>query len=281
MMMSEAPPSINPLESLEIKLLLEAIFQRFGDDFRGHHIDWLRPRLREFMQLHEVVTVSELQNLILHHPGYIDALLNNLDAREPVLFDPPKSQLHWRELLVPWLRSCPDPKIWIADCVAPEDVFGVAILLSEENLTDKAHLYATSRSASLLEKTRSGYFPQARFARYQENYVLAGGTGSLKKYVHQVDGETAFSPSLVEHVTWAEYDLATDASFNEFEAIICAGGLAQYATPLRRRALQLFSDSLPVFGLLSLPGATTVKPAEAAVHFDIVSAQQGIYRKIR
>jgi chemotaxis protein methyltransferase CheR len=268
------------LETLEIKLLLEAIFQRFGDDFRGHHIDWLRPRLQEFMQLHQLDTVSELQNRVLHHSDYIEALLNSLDTRAPMFFAPPKSLLHWRELLVPWLRSCPDPKIWIADCVAAEDVFGMAILLSEENLADKTRVYATSRSVSLLEKARSGYFPHAQFARYQENYVLAGGTGSLKKYVHHVDGETVFSPALVEHVTWAEYDLATDASFNEFAAIICAGGLVQYATPLRRRALQLFSDSLPVFGLLSLPGSTSVKPSEAAVRFDIVSAQQGIYRKL-
>ncbi len=280
-MMSDALQPINALESLEIKLLLEAIYQRFGDDFRGHHIEWLRTRLQEFMLIHEVTTVSELQNLVLHHPGYIDALLNSLDAREPALFSPAKSLLQLRELLVPWLRSCPAPKLWIADCVAAEDVFSLAILLSEENLADKTHIYATSRSANLLEKARSGYFPQERFACYQDNYVLAGGTGSLKKYIHQANGEAAFSHRLVEHVTWAEYDLATDASFNEFEAIVCAGGLAQYATALRRRALQIFSDSLPVFGVLGLPGATTVKPAEAAVRFDIVSAQQGIYRKIR
>lgn len=279
--MSDTLQPINPLDALEIKLLLEAIFQRFGDDFRGYNIAWLHAQLQAFLQIHEIATVSELQNLILHHSGYIDALLNSLEARAPALFAPPKGLLQLRALLVPWLRSCPAPKIWIADCVAAEDVFGIAILLSEENLADKTHIYATSRSASLLEKTRGGYFPHEQFACYQENYVLAGGTGSLKKYVQQIHGETAFSPALVEHVTWAEYDLATDASFNEFEAIICAGGLAQYATALRRRALQIFSDSLPVFGVLGLPGATTVKPAEAAVCFDIVSAQQGIYRKIR
>lgn len=280
-MMSQATPSMNSLEALETKLLLEAIFQRFGDDFRGYHSEWLRARLQGFMQAHEVATLSELQNLVLHQPGFIEALLNTLDTRARALFDAPKSLLQLRDLLVPWLRSCPDPKIWIADCVAAEDVFGMVIILSEENLADKTLIYATSRSANCLEKVRSGYFPPERLASYQENYILAGGAGSLKKYIHYIDGETAFSPALMEHVTWAEYDLATDASFNEFEAIVCAGGLAQYATPLRRRALQIFSDSLPVFGLLSLSGLTTVKPAEAATCFDIVSARQGIYRKIR
>jgi chemotaxis protein methyltransferase CheR len=267
------------LEELEIKLLLEAIYQRFGDDFRGHQILWLRPRLLEFMQLHALDTVSELQHRVLHQPDYIAALLNSLDARTPALFAQPKRFLQWRQRLVPWLRSCPDPKIWIADCAAAEDVFSLAILLAEENLADKTQVYATSRRLKLLEDARTGDFSRAEFACYQENYILAGGTGSFKKYVRHTNGNTGFDPALIEQVIWAEYDLATDASFNEFAAIVCAGGLAQYATPLRRRALQVFSDSLPVFGLLLLPENAVVKPAEAALHFDIVSTQQGIYRK--
>lgn len=279
--MSEALQPVQPLEALEIKLLLEAIYQRFGDDFRGYQLEHIRPQLHWFMQAHALDTVSGLQQLVLHEEGYIDALLNTLDAREPMLFESPKSLLKLRELLVPWLRSCPAPNMWIADCAAAEDIFALAILLCEENLLAKTRIYATNRSAHMLEKTRTGQVTFERLAHYQENYRLAGGTVALKHYFQLRNGEASFCDSLLAQVTWAQYDLATDASFNEFEAIVCIGGLARYATGLRRRALQIFSNSLPVFGVLALPGATTLKPAEVTAHFDIVSVQQGIYRKHR
>ena len=269
------------LEDLEISLLLEAIFQRFGDDFRSYSREPLRYRLQGFMRLHEIATISNLQNLALHHPGYKDALLRCLDSREPALFEHPEHTRELRKILVPWLRSCPAPKVWINDCVAAEDVYSIAIVLMEENLHQKTRIFATSSNALLLNQAREGRFALEKREQYQQNYAQAGGTQLLSNYYQQIAGDAVFHADLASNVTWAQYNLGTDASFNEFELIICRGGLTDYASRLRRRALNLFYESQPMFGLLSIIGADYAEIARVMPFYQVVSNRLGIYRRIR
>lgn len=269
------------LENLEIALLLEAIFQRFGDDFRGHQKDVIRRKIRSFMYAHDIATVSALQNRVLHDSTYIDALLRALDARPSGLFDHPEHILNLRKVLVPWLRSCPAPKVWIAECAAAEDVYSLAILLAEEGLHNKTRIFATGANAALLAEAREGRFPLDKLEEYEENYLLAGGTQSLANYYDVVDGVGVFDRELDKNITWAQYNLRTDASFNEFELIVCRGGLGDYASRLRRRALQLFYDSLPTFGMLSIPGADYAEVAPFVSGYKVLSPTHGLFQRVR
>lgn len=268
------------LEELETTLLFEAIFQRFGDDFRNHLKKNMTVKLHRFMQTHGIATISALQNRVLHDPCYIDALLCALDGQTTSLFDHPQHLLELRKLMVPWLRSCPAPKIWIAECASAEDVFALAILLQEEGLYSKTRIFATSANATLLNEAREGRFAIDKLGAYEKNYQLAGGTQSLANYYEQVNGSAVFHSQLSRKITWAQYNLATDASFNEFELIICRGGLSDYTSRLRKRVLQVFSDSLPIFGFLSLYGADYGEIAGLIANYKAVSPKQGLYQKV-
>jgi chemotaxis protein methyltransferase CheR len=59
-------------------------------------------------------------------------------------------------------------------------------------------------------------------------------------------------PQLRNRITWAQYNLVTDASFNEFQLIVCSRALADFGPVLRQRTLKLFHDSLSLFGVLGL-----------------------------
>ena len=269
------------LEDLETTLLLEAIFQRFGDDFRGYQKEIIRRKLHGFMLAHNVSTVSELQRRVLHESTYVDALVCALDSRSVGLFDHPEHVLELRKILAPWLRSSPAPKVWIAECSAPEDVYAIAILLMEEGVYYKTQIYATGANATLLNEARQAKFSLEKVQRYEENYRLAGGTQSLANYFDQVQGEAIFRAELERNITWSQYNLCTDASFNEFELIICCGSLNDYASRLRRRALQLFYDSLPAFGILSIPDANYSDLMPFASLYNALSTRHGLYQKNR
>jgi hypothetical protein len=57
---------------------------------------------------------------------------------------------------------------------------------------------------------------------------------------------------LNSRITWAQYNLVTDASFNEFQMILGHRALPDFGPSLRKRVLQLFDDSLAPFGMLAL-----------------------------
>ncbi len=269
------------IEDLEISLLLEAIFQRFGDDFRSHQREAIRRKLHGFMLAHGILTISMLQNLVLHEPTYIDALLGALDAHPASLFDYPKHIKELRKVLGPWLRSCPAPKVWIAECSAAEDVYGVAILLMEEGVYHKTQIYVTGTNAVLLSDAREGKFSLEKLALYEENYFRSGGTESLADYYLEVDGLGVFRSELKRNITWAQFNLGTDASFNECELIVCRSNLGDYTSRLRRRMLKVFNDSLPTFGILSIVGQDARDTEFFTAFYEVISSQYGLYRKIR
>ena len=273
--------SFNTLADLEVTLLLEAIFQRFGDDFRGYKREVMLRKLYGFMLAHNVRTISSLQDHVLHDPTYIDAVLYALDAHPSSLFDYPKHMQELRKVLIPWLRSCPAPKIWIAECTAAEDVFSLAIMLMEEGIYHKTRIFATGANATLLSEAREGKFSLEKLALYEENYIRAGGTESLSHYYVEQDGVGIFRTELDRNITWAQYNLGTDASFNEFELIVCRGGLGDYTSQLRRRILKLFSDSLPTFGILSIVGHDYADITPFLSLYTAISSKHGLYRKIR
>ena len=154
-------------------------------------------------------------------------------------------------------------------------------MLMEEGVYHKTRIFATGANATLLSEAREAKFPLEKIAQYEENYVRSGGTENLSNYYREKDGLAEFRSELSRNITWAQYNLGTDASFNEFELIICRSGLNDYTSRLRRRVLQLFYDSLPTFGLLSIASANYVEIAPLISNYKVMSPEHGLYRKLR
>ena len=272
--------AVREIEELEISLLLEAIYQRFGNDFRNHQTHTLREKLHCFMSAHSIVSISMLQGKILHDANFIELLLCALNTRPVALFNHPEQMLKLRRAIVPWLRSCPAPKIWIADCIAAEDVYGLAIVLMEENLYYKTRIYVTGANASLLANAQQSRFPAKLLKQYEQNYLLAGGANALLNYCEKIAGSFLFIPALQQNITWAEYNLETDASFNEFEVIVCCSGLSDLNWRSRHRALQIFYESQPNFGMLNIAGENPLEITSLVSRYKAISKKYGLYQRM-
>jgi chemotaxis protein methyltransferase CheR len=121
----------------------------------------------------------------------------------------------------------------------------------------------------------------ARLTELQGNYVRSGGVGKLLDYFEvNADGTRAtLLPQLRSRITWAQYNLVTDASFNEFHMILGHRALPDFSPTLRRRVLQLFDDSLAPFGMLALD--REFDPHEPmARHYRPVLAHQPWYKRV-
>lgn len=265
-------------EILEVSLLLEAIFQRFGRDFRHYNRENVREKLRCFMAAHSVSTLSALQEKVLHDTRYIEPLLRALENPPPALFEHPERLLKLRETLVPWLRSCPAPRVWIVDAIAAEQIFWLSILLQEENLLHKTQIYVTASDAERLAEARWGRFAANLFALYAENYRRAGGKSSLVDYCVRVEDRFIFNAELHTNITWAEYHLGRDASLNEFEAIICCADLSAFTLQRRHHANQVFRESQPMFGVLALANENFVAISDIP-HYRALNRAYGIYQR--
>src|SRR5438477_7180597 len=209
------------LEDLEVQLLLEAIYRRYGFDFREYAPASLKRRLWRRIYAEGLESVSGLQERVLHDPACMERLLLDLSINVTAMFRDPSFYVAFRGKVAPLLRTYPFTRIWNAGCSTGEEVYSLAILLAEESVYDRARIYATDINAEVLARAKAGVFPLDRMREYTANYLRAGGrTAFSEYYVAAYDG-ARFSPSLVENVVFAQHNLVSDRKFNDFNVVIC------------------------------------------------------------
>lgn len=268
------------IEDLEIDLLLEGTVRQSGHDFRGYLREPLRQRLHALLRQQGVDCVSALQAQVMHDPEAARELLRTLYRNASSLFGEPSYYRILREQMVPWLRSMPVPRIWIAECVAAEDVCSLAIVLAEEGLHDRTQIFATAADESLLHEARRGEFAAERVEACLANYRDAGGKGSLLGYFSESAGRLKLSEALLGNIVWAQHSLMTDASFNEFQLIVCRHAFSQFGPALRSRVLELFRNSLPMLGVVALPTGDPSPQVLRSHCYKALSVECGLFQRI-
>lgn len=270
---------VETVQQLETDLLLEAVFQLYGSDFRGYERTSIAGKLASFMRLKGFPTVSLLQNSVIHEREVATDLLYALTARPASMFDELQAFASLRAVAEPLLRSYARPKIWIPECATAEEVHALAILLEEAGIYDRAVIHATCSNPVLLGKIRTGCFALNRAEEYERNYAASGGTGRFTQYWAERDGQAEFDPRLRRNITFSEYNLSTDTSFNEFHLIVCRKRLPEFGLMLRRRVLNLFTDSLVRFGILFADPLDEFEVYPCAGNYNAISREHGIYRR--
>lgn len=271
----------NQHANLELDLLLETVYRLSGYDFRQYNRASISRRVYNRMKINNIPTISRLQEKVIHEEGYLSQLLNDFSINVTEMFRNPSFFKALRTEIIPKLRDYPEIRIWHAGCATGEEVFSMAILLEEEGLLDKAVLYATDMNERVLEKARLGVFPIQRMQSYTKNYMLAGGNHAFSEYYKTDFQHAYFHPFLKKNIIFAQHNLVTDQSFNEFHLILCRNVLIYFSPPLQNQVHQLFYDSLSLNGFLCLGDKETLRFDELISNYNEVVASEKIYQKVK
>jgi chemotaxis protein methyltransferase CheR len=267
------------LEALELELLLEAIYQRYGYDFRGYARASLRRRLWRRADLEGLRSLSGLQECVLHDPRCMERLLADLSINVTAMFRDPTFYAGLRREVLPELRTHPFVRIWVAGCSTGEEVVSLAIALREDGMLGRTRIYATDMDIDVLARAREGTFPLDKVREYTRNYLAAGGSEAFSEY-YAVSGERAvFDAELLRPVVFAQHNLATDHSFNEFHVILCRNVLIYFGRDLQDRVLRLFDESLPRRGVLALGRKETLHGTAIEGRYEPLVESERIYRR--
>ncbi|MBI4896898.1 MAG: protein-glutamate O-methyltransferase CheR [Actinobacteria bacterium] len=268
------------LEEIEIDLLLEGIWRRYGLDFSDYAKSSLRRRIRHMAATEAVPNVSALSERILHDPATMQRLKSEFSISVGAMFRDPPFFRAFREIVVPILRTYPNVRIWDVGCGSGEEVFSLSILLHEEGLVDRTRIYATDFNRAALEQARTAMLPLAKMKDYTANYRESGGTKEFSSYYVAKYDRAAFKPNLVDCVTFAEHNLVTDGQFNEFEVVICRNVMIYFNHQLRTRVHRLLFKSLVPFGVLALGDAESLRNVEFASSYERLHPTVQLYRRM-
>ncbi|HAS61729.1 MAG TPA: chemotaxis protein CheR [Vibrio sp.] len=268
-------------EQLEIKLFLEAIYLKYGYDFREYSVAHTRRRLEYRRALEGMTNYSEMQHKVIYEPRFFEQVLLDLSINVTEMFRDPWFYKKVREVVLPHLQTYPFVKVWHAGCSAGQEVYSMSILLEEEAMTERAQLYATDFNEAILEKAQKGIYPMDLVRQYTTNYQAAGGTHSFSDYYIADYEHVIMQSRLRERVLFTPHNLATDGVFGEMNVIFCRNVLIYFNRELQNKVFQLFYDSLLPGGFLCLGSKESLRFSTIADKFELVCEREKIYRKKR
>ena len=265
---------------IELGLLLDAIYHVYHHDFRAYAESSLRRRIASALVHFKVESISRLQERVLREPQVFAELLRFLTVQVTDMFRDPAYYRALRTHVVPYLKTYAALKIWVAGCATGEEAYSLAIMLDEEGLLERTLIYATDIHPDSLRIAQDGVYDNERFAKFSENYRLAGGQASLSDYYASAYGGALLDRRLRKAIVFSDHSLATDSAFAETQLVSCRNVLIYFERELQERAIGVLRDSLCRKGFLGLGLKETLRFTTHALAFTELVSDARIYQRI-
>ena len=267
------------IESEAIELLLHKIANRYGYDFSDYARASLHRRIDLFYTKNKQPSFALMQERLMQDPVFFMNFVEQVTVNVTEMFRDANFYKMLREHVIPVLATYPFIRIWHAGCSTGEEVYSLAILLKEANLLHKSILYATDINQAVLARAKSGIFPMAGMQQNSENYIRSGGKEDFSKYYQANYNNAKFDSTLSEKMIFSTHNLVADASFNEFQLILCRNVLIYFNRELQSKVLQLFDRSLESLGFLALGSKESIKFSPIAGYYRQVLYNEKVWRK--
>lgn len=231
------------------------------------------------MNLVGIKNVSEMIPLLIHDDSFFEKMTREFSITVTEMFRDPSLFVSLRHNIIPRLKSYPFVKIWHAGCATGEEAYSLAILMKEEEMSDKTTFFATDFNERALDRAKEGIFDLNNARKYSENYMQAGGKHSFSNYYHAQYGSLAIKSALKKKIIFASHNLVMDQVFSETHLILCRNVMIYFNKELQDRVIGLFHDSLVNGGFLCLGMKESLMFSGYQDKFREIDAKNRIFQK--
>jgi chemotaxis protein methyltransferase CheR len=268
------------IKELEVDLFLDAIFKRWGYDFRGYDRSSLNRRVSQRLAITGLERISEMIPLVLHDQVFFESFLTDMSITVTEMFRDPWVFKKIRETVIPKLQTYSRINIWHAGCATGAEAYSMAILLQEEGLLDRSRIYATDYNNRSLSSAKKAIFPIHLIDSYSDNYIKAGGKSSFSDYYRIAYDSARMVKALRDRITFANHNLMRDGVFAEMNLVMCRNVIIYFDRNLKNRSLKLFSDSLVPRGFLVLGTQESIHYSDCNHEYESIESKERIYRRL-
>jgi len=266
------------ISAKELDLFIKVVYSEFGYDFSQYEQQILQHRLAYLQEKLQFKSPNEIISYLLLDRTLFPEILSHLTITATEMFRDPQVFKYIREHILPILATYSRIKIWHAGCATGEEAFAFTILLHEENLLDRAIIYATDINDQALRRAKAGILPLSSLSLCEQNYFKAGGKQNFFEYLTIDGGNGVFKDFIRNKIVFSDHNLVSDHSFSEVEIIFCRNVLIYFQKDLRNKVLTLFTHSLSHKGYLCLGHTETLRFTAFEHEYELISRPYKIHR---
>ena len=275
--MKEKDSSLTEQDLLEIITLVKNIY---GFDFSGYSRASLKRRFERLLNVKQY-KIGELKNKITNDSSFFDTLLREVTVNLTEMFRDPEFYKSLSIKVLPYLNSYSRIRVWNAGTSSGEELYSFAILFSEYEMYQKSFFYGTDINTGVLEEAKSGIFSLKDMLHFANNYIKTGLKNPFSNYFTVECNHAAINSNLKKNSLFSVHNLLSDGIFNEFQLISCRNVLIYFDPELQNKVIELFIDSLCLFGFLCLGPKESIRSTELMSRLKVIDNKQNIFQRIR
>ena len=193
------------IKKLEFTQFLQALELMEGYDFSQYTKASLTRRIDDLLRVYLAPNIASLTTRLLHEKGFSTDVISSITVNVTDMFRDPEVFLHFRQEIIPVLKTYSRITLWLAGCATGEEAYSVAIVLKEEGIYERCNIYATDISLDALSKAEEGIYPLAPMKEYERNYKNSGGLHQLSDYYHTNYDFVVMDESLRKNIFFEKY----------------------------------------------------------------------------
>ena len=264
----------------ELKVIDQAIFTRYGIDFRNYESQSFRRRVSKVIRQHKLESVYALWKKILYEPDFIHEFINGITIGFTELFRNPDLWKFLSNYIKKLFLEENHVHIWHAGCSSGEEIYSMLITLDEMSVLNKATIIATDINSEDLLLARKGIIKTENMNRYEQNYRAFTSTNySLKQYYEHKSDTYYFKKYLAKNCLFKLHNLTKDNMTDKFRIIFCRNVLIYFDDILKERVLEKFYHLLEDDGYLIL-GYFDTLPKKSEALFRIYMPEYKMFKKL-
>lgn len=270
---------LTPVDQELVADLLQELYRQCGVDYRNYSRTFLSRRISAYVKKQNFNSVEEMVERVLEHGEDLERFIGSLSLPTTRMFRDPEVFRYLRESVIPMLSGTHLTKIWSAGCSTGEEAYSLAIILHEELPARKILTFATDLNEKSLYKAKKGIYQVRRMRAYTLGYMASGGTRDFSNYYTADDENAIFNEDIKKNMVFAQHNLVTDSTFNEFDLILCRNVLIYFNRELQERVVELLSKSLRPGGVLILGDKESLRSMSSQNDFVELDRMFRVFKK--
>lgn len=268
------------LSDIDISSIIRLLKEMKGIDFSDYAQSSFKRRILRFFEINNISDLAAFMHRMKFEKEFPDFFINEITVNVTEMFRDPAFWSVLRDTVVPELNKKPLINIWHAACSSGEEVFSMAILLSENGILNKCKITATDLNMNILKIAQKGIYPLKSQALNSKNYILFGGKKKLEEYYTIQEKNVAFNQDLIGNTNFKFHDLTKDGPFGMFDLIICRNVFIYFNFTLQERVVSVFNRSLGKYSFLAIGSKESISWNRSAISLKDVNFDLKIFQKI-
>lgn len=264
---------------VEFRNIISSINEYYGVDFSNYALTSFKRRLEKFIHDNRIAYPVDLIEKIRSDSVFYEKFLRDITVKDTEMFRDPSYWIVMRNEILPKLLKEGNLKIWVANSNSGEELYSLAITLSELGMLHKARIIATNISQKNIDYIKTGVYDLKKIEAYQSNYERTDGVRKLSDYYITNNNKAYMDSSLIDNVEFVSYNMFAEESLGEFKFISFRNVMLYYNRTLQNQALEIIYNSLLKGGFMAIGIKETLSDVIIGKYI-LVNKDEKIYKKI-